>query len=639
MTGKGYYEGTVEKTYAIGKKLLTADNVTLSAESFLFNAAVQQPTVTVTNDAGTVLTQNSYTVSYASGCKLPGTYTVTVTGKGNYGGTVEKTFVIEKQPLAADNVTLVEASLPYNGGVQQPEVTVKNAQGNTVTQNTSYTVACAESKYPGTYTLTVTGKGNYTGEVTKTYKIVKQTLTEANLALSAEELPYNGSVQRPELTVTAAQGTVLKPDGSYTAVWSANSKYPGAYTVTVTGKGYYTGTAEKTYTVTKQPIDASRVTLAWETAEYTAAVQQPEVTVTASQGTVLKKDGSYTVTYAAESKLPGTYTLTVTGKGYYEGTVEKTYTIGKKILAEANVTLSAESFAYNAAVQQPAVTVTNDAGTVLTQNSYRVTYSADSKLPGTYTVTVTGKGNYGGSVTKEYTIGRQALTEANVTLSAERFIYNAAVQQPAVTVTNGAGSVLTQGASYTVTYSANSKFPGVYTVTVTGRGNYGGTAEKTYTIEKQTLTDDGVTLSSESLSYGGVVLRPTVTVKNAAGSTLTQNASYTLTYSGGCKYPGTYTVTVTGKGNYEGTVEKTYKITKQTLTDAGVALSAETFSYNGQVQQPAVTVTASQGTVLTENGSYTVSFSGGCQEKGTYTVTVTGKGYYTGKVSKTFQIQ
>ena len=218
-----------------------------------------------------------------------------------------------------------------------------------------------------------------------------------------------------------------------------------------------------------------------------------------------------------------------------------------------------------------------------------------------------------------------------MTLSATNFPYNANVQQPEVTVKASQGTVLTKNGSYTVT--------------VTGKGYYQGTVEKTYTIGKQAITAENIALTSTSITYNGAEQTPDVPVTNAAGNKLTKNISYKVSYSSAKKYPGTYsvtvTVTVTGKGNYAGTVSKTftYTIGKQTLTKANVTLSSTSFTYNGNVQQPTVTVKASQGTVLTKDGSYTVSYSSGCKAKGTYTVTITGKGYYTGTVTMSFTIK
>ena len=623
---------------------LSASRVTLSWTSKVYNGAVQKPTVTVKNAAGATLTEGTdYTLTWPSGCKTPKTYTVTVTGAGSYTGTVNKTFTITAQPLAASRVTLDWTTAPYSGAVQQPTVTVKNARGTALTLNTSYTVSySADSKYPGAYTVTVTGKGNYKGTVTKDYQIGKQTLTAANVTLSWTEAPYSAAVQQPAVTVKNAAGKELTLDGSYTVTWPEGCKLPGEYTVTVTGKGYYTGTAEKTFTIAKQTLTAANVTLSAESFTYNGSVQKPTVTVKNAAGSKLTLNSSYTLAWSGECKEEGSYTVTITGKGNYRGTVTRSFTIAsaKEALDESRVTLDWTTAPYSGGVQKPAVTVKNAKGTTLTLNrSYTVAYSADSKYPGSYTVTVTGKGNYQGTATKSYTITKQTLTAANVTLSWTERAFNAAVQQPAVTVKNAAGKELTLDGSYTVTWPEGCKLPGEYTVTVTGKGYYTGTAEKTFTIAKQTLDDARVTLSWTEAPYNGGVQKPTVTVKNAAGSKLTLNRSYTVSYSADSKYPGAYTVTVTGAGNYQGTATKSYTITKQTLTAANVTLSPESFTYNGSVQKPAVTVTAAQGTVLTEGGSYTVKWPSGCKAKGTYDVTVTGKGYYTGSFTVSYTIK
>ncbi|MCR5041528.1 MAG: MBG domain-containing protein, partial [Clostridia bacterium] len=229
---------------------------------------------------------------------------------------------------------------------------------------------------------------------------------------------------------------------------------------------------------------------------------------------------------------------------------------------------------------------------------------------------------------------------ANVTLSWSSKAYNGAVQKPTVTVKSAAGTTLAEGTSYTVTYSTGCKKPGTYTVTITAKGSYfSGTVEKTFRITKQKLAASRVTLSATSFTYNAKVQKPTVTVKNAQGKVLTEGTSYTVTYSSGCKNTGTYTVTVTAKGSYyTGTVKKTFKINAQALAASRVTLSATSFTYNGKVQKPTVTVKNAAGYKLTEGTHYTVAWSGACKAKGTYTVTITGTGNYTGTVKKTFKI-
>ena len=545
------------------------------------------------------------------------------------------------ETLQAENVTLSSNQFTYNGAVQKPTVVVKNAAGKTLTQGTSYSLSysSSSSKYPGSYSVTVTAKGNYSGTVKKTYTIVNQPLDASRVTLSAESFPYNGAVQQPEVTVMNTQGGTLTLNGSYTVAYSSGCKLPGTYTVTLTGKGYYTGTVTKSFTIDKQVLDESCVTLSADSFVFNAAVQTPTVTVKNAAGTKISENVSYTATIPADSKLPGAYTVTVKGKGNYAGTVTKTFTIESQPLDESRVTISADTFAYNAEVQKPTVTVRNAAGSVVTvDRSYTVSYSGECKMPGTYTVTVTGKGNYAGTVTKTFTIERQQIDASRVTLSKSSYVFNAAVHKPTVTVKNAAGTKITLNSSYTVEYSGECKLPGTYTVTVTGKGNYAGTVTKTFTINKQPLDASRVTLSKSSYVFNAAVQKPTVTVKNAAGTKISLNTSYTLSYSGECKLPNTYTITVTGKGNYSGTVTKTFTITKQPLDASRVTLSADSFEFNGEVQKPTVTVKNAAGTKISLNTSYTLAYSGDCIQPGTYSVTVEAKGNYSGSVTKEFTI-
>ena len=84
-------------------------------------------------------------------------------------------------------------------------------------------------------------------------------------------------------------------------------------------------------------------------------------------------------------------------------------------------------------------------------------------------------------------------------------------------------------------------------------------------------------------------------------------------------------------------VSQVYASSKTSLKNAKVKLSAEKFVYNKKTQRPKVTVT-SNGKILKAKSDYTVKFPGGCKNIGVYTVSITGKGKYTGTLKKQFQI-
>jgi hypothetical protein len=144
------------------------------------------------------------------------------------------------------------------------------------------------------------------------------------------------------------------------------------------------------------------------------------------------------------------------------------------------------------------------------------------------------------------------------------------------------------------------------------------------------------TLSATSYTYDGKVKTPSVTVKDSAGKTIS-SSNYTVSYASGRKYAGTYKVTVKMKGNYSGSKTLSFKINPQSISKCKVTLSKTTFTYNGKAQKPTVTIKNAAGTKLSTS-NYTVTYSSGRKNVGTYKVTVKMKGSYTGSKTYTFKI-
>ena len=106
----------------------------------------------------------NYTVAYSNNLSA-GTATITLTGKKNLKGTVTKTFKINPRNIANCTVELTKnASNKY-----QPTVAVKI--GSNTIYNGNYTVKYTTSSDKKTVKVTLTGKGNLAGTVTKTYTV------------------------------------------------------------------------------------------------------------------------------------------------------------------------------------------------------------------------------------------------------------------------------------------------------------------------------------------------------------------------------------------------------------------------------------------------------------------------------------
>ena len=86
-----------------------ASDIRLSTTSYIYDGKAKTPSVSVKDSAGKTLKMNTdYTVTYATGRKNVGNYSVTIKLKGNYGGTVKKTFTI--QPKSTSISKLIPGS-------------------------------------------------------------------------------------------------------------------------------------------------------------------------------------------------------------------------------------------------------------------------------------------------------------------------------------------------------------------------------------------------------------------------------------------------------------------------------------------------------------------------------------------------
>ena len=155
------------------------------------------------------------------------------------------------------------ANQTYTGKAITPKPTVK-VGSTTLKLNTDYTLSYKNNVNAGTATVTVTGKGAYTGSVSKTFKIARASISGATVSAIAEQ-GYTGSAIKPTPTVKLGSMT-LKKDTDYALSYKANTKV-GTATVTVTGKGNYTGTKSATFRIVDW-VGASRIPVS-ATAKYT----------------------------------------------------------------------------------------------------------------------------------------------------------------------------------------------------------------------------------------------------------------------------------------------------------------------------------------------------------------------------------
>ena len=236
---------------------LTKDIASLTVDDLndvTYTGSAIKPNLVVTDAACgyTLVNGTDYTLSYANNVNA-GTATVTVTGMGNYTGSIQKTFVIARKSISGATVTL-GAALTYTGSAQNQSVSRVTVDGLSATYEVSANTATAA----GTYTLTVTGTGNFTGSTTKQFTVAPKPITDAMVG-AVGNVTYTGAAFTPTpVVVDADRGVTLVNGTDYTLSYVDNVN-AGTATVTVNGKGNYTGSGTQSFTIEKAVVEAPPV--------------------------------------------------------------------------------------------------------------------------------------------------------------------------------------------------------------------------------------------------------------------------------------------------------------------------------------------------------------------------------------------
>lgn len=194
----------ISATYASELTDIATAGVTIAdIEDLTYNGKEQYPSPVVTLNSNVLEAGSNYQVTYSEGCTNVGTYTITVEGIGRYSGRLTKSFKIVPYDINGCNITVNDK--PYTGDVINVTPTVKYgsitlAQG----EDKDYTFVTNPTtvKEGGDYTLTVTGKGNYTGTKEVSFNVYYSTPTELSCT-----------------NVTATTATVTWKD-TYAAKWT-----------------------------------------------------------------------------------------------------------------------------------------------------------------------------------------------------------------------------------------------------------------------------------------------------------------------------------------------------------------------------------------------------------------------------------
>ena len=674
----------------------TGIEVTKPADSkYDGNVHENKPVVKDTKTGATLVEGTDYTLSYKGDTTNAGTVKVTIIGVGNYTGSHNVEYQINKRNVTLTSATdskvydktpLTNSNITIGGDgfakLEGASYNVTGSQTNVGDSNNEFTYKLNDDTKASNYNIEVkfgklyittqdgqvivviTGhKKTYDYDGTeKTVSGYDVSITEGSTYAEAD-FTFNGNA---EVKATAAN---TYPMGLKVSDFTNNNTNYSSVTFVVNDgslvinpksiipDGPNTPDEKKTGIEVTNPEDSI----------YDGLPHVNPLTVTDTKtGAALVRDTDYTLTYSSDVINVGTVEINVKGIGNYTGEFTKTYKITPK---EYTVTTDSAKKVYDGTaltaggkiegIVDGEVVVVHTTGSQTEVGSTPNTYKLEWKKASSK--------NY---KLKEDSIGTLTVTEqtidpgkdpdkpnpnySGVTINnPSNSVYDGKEHKWSPAVTDKEGNALVEGTDYTVEYSTSDfrNVTGTITVTISGIGNYTGKVTRTYEITPKAYT---VTTESAKKVYDGTALTAGGKIEGIVDG---ETVEFTTT--------GSRTVEGTSKNTYslkwnESAIQTNYKLAKESIGDltvtpksiipdepntpddkkTGITVSNPKDSkYDGQEHREVLTVKDTKtGKDLIANKDYTVVYSDDLVNAGTVTIKVSGLGNYSGSFTKTYKI-
>ena len=637
-----YATVTVQVTPIVNPKSLTAAGVTIGevTGTYTYDKTEKVPTVTVT-DSDATITASDYEYSYSNNVSA-GTAkaTVTVNAKGNYTGSVSRTFTIAKAPAPSIDFPTA-SSIPYGQKLSVSALSVSSTEYGTFAWTDGSTVpTVANGGYEVTFTPNAGTVANYEA-ITNTTKMVVIMVSKVTPAVtvSADISDDAGSRKATLTTTVTGVGNGETPTGTIKFVNSTSGSdvdIAGATAVIITGgKATYTwtGLAKQIYKLKAVYNGSANYNTATSTElSFDTNKQNQAALNIGSIGTKTYGDGTFTLSATGgsgggavtfENSDPsivsisgttatihraGTVTITATkaaNNTYNEVTASVSLTVGKKTLTvKANdqlniikgaampvLTYTATGLVGSDTFTSPSISttatdtntvgeydITISGGTLANADSYAVTYT-NGKLTvvnATYTVTVTN-GTGGGSYSEGQTVTITADSRGGYTFTGWS-------SSDGITFANSTASTTTftmpgKAVTVTVNYSKNSS--GDSGGSSGGGSSSGGSSTSTTTTTPEKKPNQPVTAAAPVTATAGTNGTASASIPDKAVTDAIAKAQSDATSQGKTANGISVELDVTMP---KGTASLTATLTRSSL-DSLVSAGVSSLEINGSLVQ------------------------------------------------------
>jgi len=563
-----------------------------------------------------------YRLSFANNLNV-GTATITVLPLGNNYGSTKIKFYIRKDFSKA--VVADIASVEYTGKAFTPKVSV-TYDGKALVEGKDYSLSYKNNIDAGNASVVITGKGEYSGAITKKFKINRKDVSKlAKVNIGGWNYSSYADVEdclKKQVKVSV-DGKLLNYKTDYTFYYKNTNQT--TKTITAFGISFcknYSGSInlrglEDAY-IKEIPVQF-----------YTGSEIKPEIIVYTAKNSYTKyKEGvDYKLSFTNNVNV-GTATVTVLPLGYNYGAAKATFRISKNFAKSVVTDFKDAEYTGNAIKQS--VTVKYEGQTLSEGRDYEVVYSNNVNA-GKATVKINGKGEYSGSITKSFNIKSvDASKKAKVQVKGWNYSgYSDPLQYAREHITVSFNNrMLKCGTDYSVTAHYNTSSKIIEEIFISFSGNYKGS--KTVRCLESAYIEP-----IKNQCYTGAEIKPEVKVyKNkSSGVRYVENIDYKVTYQNN-KEPGTATVVISPLGDNYGSAKITFRIYKD-FTKVSVS-GIKNAVYSGKAIKHNLSVTIS-GQTLKENYDYVLAYENNTNA-GTAHIIIKGIGDYEGSITKSFKI-
>ena len=252
-------------------------------EDQIYTGAQVKPELTVALEGAGLVSGRDYQVAYGENLNV-GKGTATVTFIGNYSGTVKIEFAIAARDLSGEAQVGIPVWAIFTGDAIRPvpEVTWK---GGALAAGRDYELSYGENIHAGEGSVTVTFLGNFTGKISRTFRIARAAAVGMTAEIPDQNFTQGGC--RPAFDVYL--GSTLLPQDEYTVEYFDNLEAGVAYAL-VTFVRDYVGTLVVPFRI----LETEQAALPVEEPVKSQPIRVPVQTKTAEQlpAFVLPQGGS-----------------------------------------------------------------------------------------------------------------------------------------------------------------------------------------------------------------------------------------------------------------------------------------------------------------------------------------------------------